>query len=201
VLKNGFTVDPGYVWFTFSPYSVPLGKPVHIHGVNTDNSTTYLYLMDLTGQTCDPNGCPLTDLTKKVSDGIFTSVPNAADDSFAYVWDTSTATGLVPGTYGIIVTSDAVDFAHLNGHQYVKGSILIDKELGSLPGYPGLPTDPDLDGIYEDLNANSRLDFADVVLYFNQMTWIAANEPIAAFDLNRNGRIDFADIVALFNEI
>jgi len=41
--------------------------------------------------------------------------------------------------------------------------------------------------------------FADVVLYFNQMSWISAT--IAAFDLNRNGRIDFADIVALFNEI
>jgi len=51
------------------------------------------------------------------------------------------------------------------------------------------------------LNANGRLDFADVVLYFNQMTWITANEPIPAFDLNGNGRIDFADIVALFNEI
>ena len=70
-----------------------------------------------------------------------------------------------------------------------------------LPGYTNPPTDPDGDCIYEDLNGNGRLDFADVVLYFNQMTWIAANEPIAAFDLNRNGRIDFADIVALFNEI
>jgi len=39
------------------------------------------------------------------------------------------------------------------------------------------------------------------VLYFNQMTWIATNEPSAAFDLNGNARIDFADIVALFNEI
>ncbi|RPI39131.1 MAG: hypothetical protein EHM53_06855 [Methanoregulaceae archaeon] len=70
-----------------------------------------------------------------------------------------------------------------------------------LPGYAKPPTDPDGDCIYEDLNANGRLDFADVVLYFNQMTWIAANEPIAAFDMNGNGRIDFADIVALFNEI
>jgi PKD repeat protein len=70
-----------------------------------------------------------------------------------------------------------------------------------LPGYANSPTDPDGDCIYEDLNANNRLDFADVVLYFNQMTWISANEPIAAFDLNKNGRIDFADIVALFNEI
>jgi parallel beta-helix repeat protein len=71
----------------------------------------------------------------------------------------------------------------------------------SLPGYSSPPTDPDGDGIYEDLNGNDRLDFADVVLYFNQITWIAANEPIAAFDLNHNNRIDFADIVALFNEI
>jgi len=71
----------------------------------------------------------------------------------------------------------------------------------SLPGQTGAPTDPDGDGIYEDLNANGRLDFADVVLYFNQMAWIAANEPVSAFDLNGNGRIDFADIVTLFNEI
>jgi len=70
-----------------------------------------------------------------------------------------------------------------------------------LPGLISPPTDPDGDGIYEDLNGNNRLDFADVVLYFNQMTWIAANEPVSAFDLNKNGRIDFADIVALFNEI
>jgi len=70
-----------------------------------------------------------------------------------------------------------------------------------LQGLLNPPTDPDGDCIYEDLNGNGRLDFADVVLYFNQMTWIAANEPVCAFDLNGNGRIDFADIVALFNEI
>jgi len=75
------------------------------------------------------------------------------------------------------------------------------KNLVPLPGCTNPPTDPDYDSIYEDLNGNGRLDFADVVLYFNQMTWIAANEPIPAFDLNGNGRIDFADIVALFNEI
>ena len=66
---------------------------------------------------------------------------------------------------------------------------------------PNPPTDPDYDCIYEDLNGNTRLDFADVVLYFNQMEWIAANEPVSAFDLNGNGRIDFADIVKLFGEI
>jgi hypothetical protein len=39
------------------------------------------------------------------------------------------------------------------------------------------------------------------VLYFNQMEWIAVNEPVSAFDLNGNGRIDFADIVKLSGEI
>jgi PKD repeat protein len=101
------------------------------------------------------------------------------------------------GPYNIVVTNpDGQQGKLVNGfivHPY--------RPLSPLPGYFNLPTDPDNDGIYEDLNANGRLDFADVVLYFNQMTWIAANEPIAAFDLNGNGRIDFADIVALFNEI
>jgi PKD repeat protein len=70
-----------------------------------------------------------------------------------------------------------------------------------LPGFANPPTDPDGDCIFEDLNGNNRLDFADVVLYFNQMEWIAAHEPASAFDLNGNGRIDFADIVMLFGEI
>src|SRR5665647_1577736 len=71
----------------------------------------------------------------------------------------------------------------------------------SLPPVPTSelsPTDLNGDGVYEDVNGNMRYDFADVVLYFNQMGWIAANEPIAAFDYNGNGRIDFADVVLLF---
>jgi len=94
------------------------------------------------------------------------------------------------------------DFGGEMGSQAAEVGSFLDapKLVIALPSN-SLPTDPDNDGIYEDLNGNGRLDFADVVLYFNQMTWIAANEPIEAFDLNGNGRIDFADIVALFNEI
>ncbi len=73
--------------------------------------------------------------------------------------------------------------------------------LKPVPGGSGLPTDPNTDSLYEDVNGNGRSDFADVVLLFNQMSWIAANEPIAAFDYNGNGRIDFADVVRLFNSL
>ncbi|MEN6517587.1 MAG: hypothetical protein ABFC38_05270 [Methanospirillum sp.] len=68
----------------------------------------------------------------------------------------------------------------------------------AVPGGTDVPLDPNGDGRYEDVNGNSRKDFADVVLYFNQMAWIAANEPVALFDYNGNARIDFADVVALF---
>ena len=71
----------------------------------------------------------------------------------------------------------------------------------ALPGEARSPTDTDRDGLYEDMNGNGRRDFADIVLYFNQMTWIAANEPIPLFDCNGNGRIDFADVVWLFNAL
>ena len=69
------------------------------------------------------------------------------------------------------------------------------------PGMPHVPMDPDYDGLYEDLNANNRKDFNDVVLMFNHLQWIAANEPVSAFDFNGNSRIDFNDIVKLFGEI
>jgi PKD repeat protein len=67
-----------------------------------------------------------------------------------------------------------------------------------LPGAAADPRDLDADGLYDDVNSNGRRDFADVVLFFNQMAWIAANEPVLAFDYNGNGRIDFADVTTLF---
>ncbi|MGD9936721.1 MAG: NosD domain-containing protein [Methanoregulaceae archaeon] len=70
-----------------------------------------------------------------------------------------------------------------------------------VPGGVGVPTETGSEGLYDDVNGNQRKDFADVVLFFNQLDWIAANEPVEAFDFNRNGRIDFADVVTLFNTL
>lgn len=104
-------------------------------------------------------------------------------------------------TTDYIMSSPAVDEGTLfigsdEGTLYAFGRTLM-----SLPGGSGLPADHDHDGRHEDVNGNGRSDFADVVILFNQMDWIAANEPIAAFDFNSNGRIDFADVVRLFNSL
>jgi PKD repeat protein len=103
-----------------------------------------------------------------------------------------------PGIYSV-----ALQVYNAGGYDSIRKTryIMVNISVIPLPGYTNPPTDPDHDGIFEDLNGNGRLDFADVVLFFNQMEWIAANEPVSAFDLNGNGRIDFADIVKLFGEI
>ena len=70
-----------------------------------------------------------------------------------------------------------------------------------LPGKTDPPTDPDGDGIVEDMNGNGIRDFNDVVMFFKQMEWVQANEPVSLFDFNGNGYIDFNDIVRLFREL
>jgi chitinase len=77
----------------------------------------------------------------------------------------------------------------------------VSQVIQTIPGMAAPPADMNNDGKYEDLNGNGRLDFADIVLFFDQMDWITANEPVSAFDFNGNGRTDFNDIVLLFRGI
>jgi PKD repeat protein len=98
------------------------------------------------------------------------------------------------------------DFEAIN-----ESSLMIDPDSGrakvtlpglvALPGQISLPTDPDHDGIYEDLNGDKKRDFDDITLFFAQLDWVAANEPAGAFDANGNGHADFDDIVKVFRKL
>ena len=68
----------------------------------------------------------------------------------------------------------------------------------AVPPGTGRPKDLDGDRLFEDVNGNGRLDFADVVVFFNAMEWMSGNEPVQFFDFNHNLRIDFGDVVELF---
>jgi PKD repeat protein len=70
-------------------------------------------------------------------------------------------------------------------------------QVPQIPGYQA-PTDPNGDGLYEDLNGNGRNDFNDVVVFFNNMEWIGVQDGFGYFDFNGNGRIDFNDVIRLF---
>jgi hypothetical protein len=63
------------------------------------------------------------------------------------------------------------------------------------------PTDPDGDGLYEDVNGNGRVDYEDVQLLFDELDSNTVTSNARAFDFNQNGRLDFDDIVTLFGEV
>jgi PKD repeat protein len=95
-------------------------------------------------------------------------------------------------------TGEFIPLLNIAYHEW-QGSLA--KPIVRLPNIPNLPTDPDSDGIYEDLNGNGRKDFNDVILLFLNISWISANEPVAAFDHNHNGRMDYNDVILLFGEV
>jgi TolB protein len=78
---------------------------------------------------------------------------------------------------------------------------ILDRPIIPVIGQARMPTDPDQDTLYEDLDGDGRKSFNDVVLFFEKMEWIAGNEPLAPFDMNGNGRIDFDDVVRVFLEL
>ena len=163
--------------------------------------------------TTEPPKPPVAAFTANVSSGpapltvLFTDRSTNSPTGWAWEFgDGATATErnpthvyLAPGTYTVNLTA-----SNDHGSSTASRSITVTTAQPSvLPVSPSTspPKDTNADGKYDDVNGNGRADFADVVLYFNQMTWIADHEPVGLFDYNGNGRIDFADVVWLFNHL
>jgi len=63
------------------------------------------------------------------------------------------------------------------------------------------PTDPDGDGLFEDINGNGRLDYEDIQLLFDEFEGDSVRLNKSAYDFNDNGQLDFDDIVSLYEEV
>jgi PKD repeat protein len=150
-------------------------------------------------------GEPLTALPVVTIDG---KVADAVNDLTSNNY-TATRVMQVGDTVGLIAfTVDFTDAAGNAGTQVTattdSSSVTFEKTLPIIPGPHGVPpTDPDGDGLYEDVDGNGNLGFTDVVLLFKQMDWIDDNEPVSCFDFNipGNSLIDYTDIVALFDMV
>jgi PKD repeat protein len=68
-------------------------------------------------------------------------------------------------------------------------------DVTAYPGYDDPPTDQNGDGLYEDVNGNGRLDFQDIMIFFQYNAWAQANQPnVSCFDWSGNGAIEFSDV-------
>lgn len=150
-------------------------------------------------------GVPYDSATLKVADG--DGVIQAGAENV--VLGTVTVRGDCGGSTGL-----SADLAEFNGYlmddksrTFVPYSIssaltvLQGKEIIPFPGLDNVPKDLNADGIYEDINANSEVDYADVSLYYMNRAWITENEEVSAFDYSDNGEIDLADVSLLYGKI
>jgi len=108
--------------------------------------------------------------------------------------------GLAAGTTSLSLSVEAFDAddGSVISPMTVSGT-LESRGVEAIDG-EALPTDPDGDGVYEDLNGNGKIDADDVVLLFQHKDDEVLTEHTAAYDLNGNGRIDFDDVNRLFDE-
>ncbi len=105
-----------------------------------------------------------------------------------------------PGNYTVSLT---VQNAYSSDTETKSDYIRITRFAKPFLGQSDDPTDPDGDFLYEDINGNGRLDYDDIVLYYENMQWIRDQDDVGIepFDYNRNGRIDYDDVVVLYQEL
>ena len=123
----------------------------------------------------------------------YTTAYNLSYVSDTQIYGTFNLTGLDEGTWNVYVSNPDIKNATLTD------GFTIFSSLSPVNGV--MPTDPNEDGKYEDLNGNEQADYADVNIFFVSYSWIEGNEPPEVFDFNNNGRLDMADIVVLFDSI
>ena len=64
-------------------------------------------------------------------------------------------------------------------------------------GNYSVPTDPDGDGRYEDVNGNGWLENEDPVVLLKNLQFVLKNEPVTQFDFDGSGFIGYGDIAML----
>ena len=216
-----YTTDMHYILYLYSISAG--GQPIAVTNGNTapralaldagrvvwsDNAGIFLYDR-VTGTTKWLTPSPANQENPVISGNTVIWEDDQTGTNYLYRYDLTTrqVTRLTSGTsrqYSASIDGNLVVYVEeqqgKNPHIYMT-TITAGPQLVMVQGAAKMPTDPNQDGLYEDLNGNGALDFNDVVLFFNQMDWIAGNEPVPAFDFNHNGRIDFNDIVMLFNQL
>ncbi|WP_338917723.1 malectin domain-containing carbohydrate-binding protein [Salinirubellus litoreus] len=71
---------------------------------------------------------------------------------------------------------------------------------GPIGDFENAPTDPDGDGVYEDVNGNGEFGLVDVQAFFQNYEDPVVQSNVDAFDFNDNGEVNLVDVQALFQE-
>ncbi|MBX0324347.1 hypothetical protein EGH21_15055 [Halomicroarcula sp. F13] len=110
------------------------------------------------------------------------------------------------------VSFENIDTSGLDTGEYTHGVYTEDDsatatltvEAESIPpvgDFANAPTDPDGDGLYEDVNGDGEFDIVDVQALFANLEGDTVQNNAANFDFNGDGTVDVVDVQKLFTEV
>ncbi len=135
-------------------------------------------------------------VTLKASDTEDAIQPGATD----IVLGTVTLSSVDTGTTDLTVTIQALDADGGDAIDPIIETGVVDIAPVERIGDNPLPTDPDGDGDFEDLNGDGQVDINDVMLLFKNKSSDVITGYTDSYDYNDNGRIDFDDVNVLYEE-
>jgi hypothetical protein len=74
-------------------------------------------------------------------------------------------------------------------------------DLPPVGDFPNPPTDPDDDGLYEDVNGDGKFNIVDVQALFANLDDETVQNYPDAYDFNGDGSVDVVDVQKLYNEV
>ncbi|WP_435095354.1 hypothetical protein [Halarchaeum sp. P4] len=126
-----------------------------------------------------------------------TTEPGAEDVHLARI----ALTGEAAGNVSVTFSETNLDTENGSDVAFVTDGANLTVEVLAPVVNDSVPTNPDDDPQYEDVNGNGEADFNDVVTLFDNMNDPAVTNHTSQFDWNDNGEVDFADIVSLYDDV
>ncbi|OYR51709.1 hypothetical protein DJ74_03285 [Halorubrum sp. Ea8] len=114
-----------------------------------------------------------------------------------------TVEGVAEGSSDLSVDVQAL--GNENGDSYTvtdeNGASISVVEIPPVGDFQNSPTDPDDDGLYEDVNGDGQFDIVDVQALFANLDDETIENYPDAFDFNGDGTVDVVDVQKLFTEV
>ena len=161
------------------------------------------------GVATDASGEGLTDTTITDSSATIEAALLDTNDTGSVSIASVTVVGVGPGTTD--VTLNVTALGNESGQSYtVESTTDASLEVLELPPVdpgdddgpdPAVPTDPDDDGVFEDINGDGQFTVADVQLLFAERNSNTVTEYGTYYDINGDGTFDIVDVQALWTEL
>lgn len=180
-----------------------VSSDIGAHGLNfsLDNATV------ATIQGVTLNGDPGTEDISISDDGKTVNISAALLDLDGGQSTTLATVNLAaesPGTTTTDLTVDSLGDTAGNTYETTDpepGKINVTKEepAPDVSGNDKPATDPDKDGVYEDVNGDGSANTVDVQAFFANLESDAVQENVELFDFNGDGKVNTVDVQKLFN--